>query len=659
MPRFPCTSPSVSLIASITRPFRLSLLQEITNANPAPKYKVNMCWIYTQRGSCPRGNKCNFAHSEAELNQSKARHNNNNNNRQSMPPGVGVSQPSAGPSKDDFFMLDQFGGKKAMGHMQSVETSPMRFPGSGGGGGVVMSKGSPLPPSQSNNLLLPQPYNGDMQMMQMGPGGGGGIPPPPPPSMNHHGPHHHAVHHHPGHSPLHAPAGPYSGPPQPPTSLHPYHQNAGPGGGAVAGMPYNPMLPPTPNQLSPMDKFGFDPTKFNPNIRVSPNLGGQPGPPLPPPPPPVMSRSPRNFPNPGLPPNNKGGGGGGGFNQNHNMFMNDMMGPAGNQMVGGGAQMANNHKQGGPPNPPNMNDYGGNKGDYLSIQQQAKNSSSSYYWRKQQPNQQMPPPSSPQQNMKSPSHLGGGGGGVGVPMSKGHLLHAGGGGGNAMNKSVGGYPGNMQNASLNEIMSPRQPPKNSPTFFGKDDLPYWAMGSGGGGGAGPQGPQAPPQHPNGDTMHPREMQRNHVMSGPNGGPHNMSHLYGEAAAGPVGPPSANNNNSNSTRRMFDRSDSILAGEDAPFEGNATTSKFGPIQRKASNSLGSGDTLKGSLGGLDLRHQAWLNSSQAGLQTSPRMMPQIPIGSEKKLSPSKELGGSHQQQQHLVSGVSGTVDHVYP
>lgn len=580
-----------------------------------------------------------------------------------MPPGVGVSQPSAGPSKDDFFMLDQFGGKKAMGHMQSVETSPMRFPGSGvgGGGGVVMSKGSPLPPSQSNNLLLPQPYNGDMQMMQMGPGGGG-IPPPPPPSMNHHGPHHHAVHHHPGHSPLHAPAGPYSGPPQPPTSLHPYHQNAGPGGGAVAGMPYNPMLPPTPNQLSPMDKFAFDPTKFNPNIRVSPNLGGQPGPPLPPPPPPVMSRSPRNFPNPGLPPNNKGGGGGGGgFNQNHNMFMNDMMGPPGNQMVGGGAQMANNHKQGGPPNPPNMNDYGGNKGDYLSIQQQAKNSSSSYYWRKQQPNQQMPPPSSPQQNMKSPSHLGGGGGGgVGVPMSKGHLLHAGGGGGNAMNKSVGGYPGNMQNASLNEIMSPRQPPKNSPTFFGKDDLPYWAMGSGGGGGgAGPQGPQAPPQHPNGDTMHPREMQRNHVMSGPNGGPHNMSHLYGEAAAGPVGPPSANNNNnSNSTRRMFDRSDSILAGEDAPFEGNATTSKFGPIQRKASNSLGSGDTLKGSLGGLDLRHQAWLNSSQAGLQTSPRMMPQIPIGSEKKLSPSKELGGSH-QQQHLVSGVSGTVDHVYP
>lgn len=155
----------------------------------------------------------------------------------------------------------------------------------------------------------------------------------------------------------------------------------------------------------------------------------------------------------------------------------------------------------------------------------------------------------------------------------------------------------------------------------------------------------------------------------NNGVAHMAHLYGGDPPTVGGGPSS----SSATRRMFDRSDSILAGEDAPFEGNATTSKFGPIQRKASNSLGTGDTLKNSLGGgggLDLRHQAWLNSSsQAGgssQQTSPRMAPvhHAPIGAEKKLSPSKELvnnnnnnssgGGSGNNHQHLAVVVSDIV-----
>lgn len=599
-----------------------------------------MCWIYTQRGSCPRGNKCNFAHSEAELNQSKARqinHINHSSQRQSMPPG--------GPSsKDDFFMLDQFGGKKPMagggGHMQVGETSPMRFPGGGGGPGggppqMNLSKVSPLPP-QNNNLLMPQPYNGDM-MMPMG--GGSGISPAPPPVMNHHGPpHHHGPmqHHHQAHSPLHVPTGPYSG--GPPSSLHPYH-NAGGGGGAG---PYNSMLPPTPNQLSPLGKFGFDPTKFNPNIRVSPNLGGQQGPPLPPPPPPVMphpGRSPRHYPSHGPPQNNnnKSGGSGGGFSQNH-MFMGEMMGAG--QMVGN------------KPPSQNITDFGGgnNTGDFLSVQQQQQvKNASNFYWRKPI-NQQMMQPGSPhqqqqqqQQNMnmnKSPSHMSVVGG---SQMGKGLSPHGPSMGGNPMNKPGGAYPGGMQGgggASLNDIMSPRQPPKNSPTYFGKDDMPYWSQ-------------QAQQMAPNGDSMHQqqRDAQRNQVMTGNGGGPSHLPHLYGEPP-GAVGPPPVSSNNS---RRMFDRSDSILAGEDAPFEGNATTSKFGPIQRKASNSLGTGDTLKSSMAGLDLRHQAWLNSSQAGgsSQTSPRMTAighQVPIGSEKKLSPSKELGlaVSSSGHQHLVS-----------
>lgn len=337
-----------------------------------------------------------------------------------------------------------------------------------------------------------------------------------------------------------------------------------------------------------------------------------------------------------------------GFNQNH-LYMNDMMGqpnPMGPNMV------ANN----------NLNK------DYLNVQQQQQQQvksghpssvgPSSFYWRKPMQPNQMQSPTSPQQQQqqmmqqnKSPSHLVGQqqqqqqmvGNKGGHPQQQGPM--------GAMNK----YP---VGASLNDmIMSPRQqqPLKNSPTFFGKEDLPYWSMGQQSQ-QANQQHPHHPQQQSNGDVL-----QRNHPMMGNNNNnnipPHMPHHLYG--GGGPEQQPPTGHplSSREASRRMFDRSDSILAGEDAPFEGNATTSKFGPIQRKASNSLGTGDTLKSGLGGLDLRHQAWLNSSQvagSSSQTSPRMsqsvpMHQVPIGTEKKLSPAKEMGlvGNTGNHQHLT------------
>lgn len=620
-----------------------------------------MCWIYTQRGSCPRGNKCNFAHSEAELNQSKLRHpnssggnsnnnnnnnNSNSNNRQSimaqgghMPSQMGGSG-GAGP-KDDFFLFDQFG-KKPIGHLPSGETSPMRYPASSSGGGGAsmghMTKAGSLPPQQqqqppsSNNLLLPQPYNNDM-MMPMGPGPGGGPPPTHLSAMNHPG-HLHpvSVHHHQGHSPLHAPYS--SGAPPPPpqsTSLHPYH-------GSNPGNHFNAMGPPTPNQLSPIGKFGYDPTKFNPNIRASPNQQGQP------PPPPVMThpgRSPRNFPKhpgsmgqlPPPPPPGKGGGGGG---YNPNMFMNEMLGAQQNQMglvpPSSSSHSAQNASLNKAPNvatpTPNMNvcNEFGNKNDYLNVQQQqqqhgkSNGGASSYYWRK--------PPNSPggggqqqhsQNMMKSPSHLVG-------QMNKAPPMG---------NKNYSGLP---NAALLNDMLSPRQPIKNSPTFFGKDEMNYWNMGP----SHGHVQQQPPPQQQQQQQVNVDPLQRDVVRGVMLGGPgtsghsavvgQHMSHLYGEAL-------------SSTARRMFDRSDSILTGEDAPFEGNATTSKFGPISRKASNSLGTGDTLKSSLSGLDLRHQACLNNIQA---SSSQSSPRLPLHRlEKQLSPSKEMGLGITSTPHLT------------
>lgn len=543
-------------------------------------------------------------------------------------------------AKDDFFLMDQFNKKPTLGHnMPSVETSPMRFAGSSGSGGPPplpmgpMSKGSPLPPpQQSNNLLLPQPYNNnDMMMSPMG---------PPPQSMNHPGPlHHHPVHHHPGHSPLHVPTGPYTGgppgapPPPPPGSLHPYH---GSGGGVGH---FNAMGPPTPNQLSPLGKFGFDPAKFNPNIRVSPSQQGPPQQQQQQQQPPVMphpGRSPRNFPN-------HSGGGGGGFNQN--VYMNEMLGPPNPMGLAPPCNNNNNNSSNlmNKPSPPTpninvCNDFG-HKTDYLQGKGGGgggvgvhQSSASSFHYRK--PNQLAGGGAQQQQQnmMKSPSHL--------VNQMGGKVQHGG-----PLNK--GGFPG--LGTPMTDIMSPRQPVKNSPTFFGKEEVPFWGMAQ-----QQQQHQQQsqqqhqhqPPSQVNVDSLHPP---RSAMMAGNHPGPqssvgnhhhhhHHMAHIYGENPPSSAAAASAAN-----SRRMFDRSDSILTGEDEPHDEKATTNIFGPISKKQSS---PGDKL---------RQQAWLNSSQASSShTSPRIsMHGLAVGGgggggggvsgivDKQLSPSKELALNHQ------------------
>ncbi|XP_059614757.1 roquin-1 [Phlebotomus argentipes] len=48
-------------------------LQETTHSNHNTKYKISMCRDLTQRGTCPRGTNCTFAHSEEELEKYRAK----------------------------------------------------------------------------------------------------------------------------------------------------------------------------------------------------------------------------------------------------------------------------------------------------------------------------------------------------------------------------------------------------------------------------------------------------------------------------------------------------------------------------------------------------------------------------------------------------------
>lgn len=516
-------------------------LQEMSHLNPPPKYKINMCRTLIQRGNCPRGIKCSFAHSEKELMQGKSRQMNNSSTRNLT-------------GKDDFYLSEQYGNVQPPNFMQSAETSPMRFPnptcnGASTSSSSNVSNSMNLPKAaslNSNSLLVPQQYHNDLIL-------------PVPTHSQHlqqHSPHH-------GPSPT---IFPNQNPIHPPFHPSQYANNA------------------MPSQVSPMGKFGYDQAKFGNNMRVSPVVAPHP----------QVSGQQRNFPNHQVVPipmkNN--------FNQNNyhptqnpppppppppgkflpgDLYSNNINGPN-NKMV----NMPFNMRQ-------HEAEFSNKQDPFLNVpQSQQPMQQPAFYWQQKSSPNHHPP------LIKSPSH---------GPMNS--AMHQQSSQSNVQGKAGQfNFPPNkmQQNSPRNEMMAVppiRHPPvKSVNSFPGKEDMAYWNM----------------QHHISGQqTQHsaipvpimPPTNNQTQVRGGGNSGnmlgqPHGLPQMY----------PIPSSSQQTLAKHTFDRSDSILAGEDTPYDVTTTTSKYGPISRKSSNTIGA-DALRGSTQvsslNVDMRQQAWARS----------------------------------------------------
>lgn len=108
-------------------------LQESSQSNPNPKYKISYCRDLAVKRICPRGTSCTFAHSEAELEKYRLR---SRKNSTKTPIVVNTKETAV-----DY--LDT----PTHSHLPSEETSPMRFAGAAGKTSV--------PPQPPQTILPP------------------------------------------------------------------------------------------------------------------------------------------------------------------------------------------------------------------------------------------------------------------------------------------------------------------------------------------------------------------------------------------------------------------------------------------------------------------------------------------------------------------------
>uniref|UniRef100_A0A1B0CIZ0 RING-type E3 ubiquitin transferase n=2 Tax=Lutzomyia longipalpis TaxID=7200 RepID=A0A1B0CIZ0_LUTLO len=114
-------------------------LQETTHSNHNTKYKISMCRDLTQRGTCPRGTNCTFAHSEEELEKYRAK------TRK-----INTKTPTTSIKEQMEYMGDGMG---HVGHpyMTPDDVSPMRFGGTKAQQGNMI--GQPAFVDKMNNIM--------------------------------------------------------------------------------------------------------------------------------------------------------------------------------------------------------------------------------------------------------------------------------------------------------------------------------------------------------------------------------------------------------------------------------------------------------------------------------------------------------------------------
>ncbi|XP_055700950.1 roquin-1 isoform X2 [Phlebotomus papatasi] len=140
-------------------------LQETTHSTHNTKYKISMCRDLTQRGTCPRGTNCTFAHSEEELEKYRAK------TRK-----INAKTPTTTIKDQMEYMGDGMGhvGHPYMGPDDVV--SPMRFAGSKAQAAANLIGGQPPFVDKMNNVMhhpgvitspIPNPMPGNVMSAPM------------------------------------------------------------------------------------------------------------------------------------------------------------------------------------------------------------------------------------------------------------------------------------------------------------------------------------------------------------------------------------------------------------------------------------------------------------------------------------------------------------